>query len=77
VFHCFGKSHLFRYLNEFGFRREHRISVKTLTTAEKEKRVMKPISIIDMLFLLIMRCSGSHLRRTKKWGIQDVEFIKP
>jgi len=77
VFHYLSKSHLFRYLNEFSFRWDHRVPVTTLTTAGKEKTVMKPIPIIDMLFLLIMRCSGSHLRRTKKWGIQDVAFAKP
>jgi hypothetical protein len=25
----------------------------------------------------VMRCSGTHLRRTSSWGLQDVAFAKP
>lgn len=74
VFHYLSENHLRRYLNEFSFRWENRIPVKKLTTAGKEKIVMEPIPIINMILLLIMRCSGAHLRRTKTWGIQDVAF---
>ena len=77
VFHYLSESHLFRYLNEFSFRWEHRVPVVKHTTAGKEKIVMEPIPIINMLLLLIMRCSGAHPRRTKYWGIQDVAFAKP
>lgn len=74
VFHYLSPKHLSRYLNEFGFRWEHRVAEEKKTKSGKKKIRMKPIPIIDMIFLLIMRCSGSHLRRTKCWGIQDIAF---
>ena len=74
VFHYFSNKHLSRYINEFGFRWEHRVPVEKKTKSGKLKTVMRPIPIIDMLFLLIMRFSGFHLRRTKNWGIQDIAF---
>ena len=74
VFHYLSRTHLSRYLNEFSFRWEHRVPEEKLTNSGKVKITMKPIPIIDMLFLLIMRCAGAHLRRTKYWGIQDIAF---
>lgn len=74
VFHYFSKKHLSRYLNEFSFRWEHRVPVEKTTKSGKKKNQMKPIPVMDMLFLLIRRCSGVHLRRTKQWGIRDVAF---
>lgn len=74
VFHYLSRTHLSRYLNEFSFRWEHRVPEEKLTKSGKVKITMKPIPIIDMLFLLIMRCAGAHLRRTKYWGIQDIAF---
>jgi hypothetical protein len=61
-------------LNEFGFRWEHRIAEEKKTKKGEMKIVMKPIPIVDMLLLLIMRFSGFHLRRTKHWGIQNIVF---
>jgi hypothetical protein len=29
------------------------------------------------VFLLIMRCSGTHLHRTSRWGLQDIAFDCP
>ena len=75
VFHYLSTKHLSRYLDEFGFRWEHRVPVEKKTKSGKKKTQMKPIPIIDMIFLLIMRCSGAHLRRTKHWGIQDIAFV--
>jgi len=77
VFHFLSANHLSRYLNEFSFRWENRVPVKKRTKSGKAKTKMEPIPIVNMLLLLIMRCSGSHLRRTKSWGIQDVAFAKP
>jgi transposase-like protein len=74
VFHYLSRTHLSRYLNEFSFRWEHRVPEEKITKSGKVKITMKPIPIIDMLFLLIMRCAGAHLRRTKCWGIQDIAF---
>jgi hypothetical protein len=74
VFHYLSDKHLSRYLNEVGFRWEHRVPVEKRTKSGNVKTEMKPILIIDMLLLLIMRCAGAHLRRTKNWGIQDIAF---
>jgi len=77
VFHFLGANRLSRYLNEFSFRWENRVPVKQRTKFGKAKIEMEPIPIVNMLLLLIMRCSASDLRRTKNWGIQDVAFAKP
>jgi transposase-like protein len=74
VFHYLSPKHLPRYLNEFAFRWEQRVPVEKFTKCGVKKVQMKPIPIVDMLLLLIMRCAGSHLRRTKKWGIKDIVF---
>ena len=77
VFHYMSKKHLQRYLHEFVFRWEHRVSYIKKTKAGKTKRVMRPIPIIDMLILLIMGISGCHLKRTPQWSLNDVAFVKP
>lgn len=66
VFHYFSDKHLSRYLSEFTFRWEHRVPEEKITKSGKKKIQMKSIPIIDMLFLLIIRFSGTHLRRTKR-----------
>jgi hypothetical protein len=38
------------------------------------KTVMRPIPIMDMIIILLMRFSGYCLKRTKSWGIKDVVF---
>jgi len=77
VFHYLSKNHLQRYLHEFSFRWDHRVPEYKRTRTGKTKKVMKPIPIIDMLIFMIMGCSGSHLRRTPKWGFDDVAFNMP
>jgi hypothetical protein len=74
VYHYFSDKHLSRYLHEAGFRWDNRVPVEKKTKSGKVKTKMAPIPIVDMLLLLIMRCFGSHLKRTKSWGIQDVAF---
>ena len=74
VFHYMSAKHLSRYLHEFGFRWENRVADKKRTKSGKDKVVMKPIPLIDMLIILIMRLSGIRLRRTKCWGIEDIAF---
>ena len=74
VFHYISDKHLARYLHEIGFRWENRVADKKRTKTGKYKTVMKPIPIIDMLIILIMRFSGIRLRRTKCWGIEDIAF---
>jgi len=75
VFHYFSDKHLSRYLNEAGFRWDNRVPVEKKTKTGKVKTKMVPIPTMDMILLLIMRCFGSHLKRTKQWGIQDVAFV--
>jgi transposase-like protein len=77
VFHYLSKKHLQRYLHEFGFRWDHRVSEVRKTKSGKTKRVMKPIPVIDMLILLVMGFSGCHLKRTPQWGLSEVAFAKP
>jgi len=77
VFHYLSPKHLSRYLHEFGFRWEARVPVKKLTKSGKKKTIMKPIPIIDMVIILITRFSGTRLRRTKSWGIEDFSFDCP
>ena len=72
VFHYMSGKHLSRYLHEFGFRWENRVADKKRTKSGKNKVVMKPIPLIDMLIFLLMRLSGVRLRRTKCWGIEDI-----
>ena len=72
VFHYMSEKHLSRYLHEIGFRWENRVKDKKRTKTGEYKTVMKPIPIIDMLIILIMRLSGIRLRRTKAWGIEDI-----
>jgi len=72
VFHYISDKHLSRYLHELGFRWENRVADKKRTKPGKYKTVMKPIPVIDMLIILIMRFSGIRLRRTKYWGIEDI-----
>jgi hypothetical protein len=74
VFHFMSAKHLWRYLNEFGFRLENRVADKKRSKSGKNKVVMKPIPIIDMLIIFIMRLSGIRLHRTKCWGIEDITF---
>jgi len=77
VFHYLSSKHLSRYLNEVGFRWDHRIPKEKTTKSDKKKFVIKPIPILDMLIHLIMRCSGIHLRRIKRWDLQDITFDLP
>lgn len=74
VFHFISKKHVSRYFDEIGFRWSHRVPEEKKTKTGKTKIQMKPIPIIDMLFILIMRFSGFHLRRTANWGFQEIAF---
>lgn len=74
VFHYMSSRHLRRYLSEMEFRWENRVAEKKKNRSGKLVTVMKPIPIIDMLVILIMRFSGYCLKRTPSWGIVDVAF---
>ena len=77
VFHYLSRKHLSRYLHEFEFRWDQRVPDAKRNKSGKNKVKMKSIPIVDMLCLLIMRCSGAHLRRTVNWGIEDIAFSSP
>ena len=74
VFHYMSPKHLTRYLSEMEFRWENRVAeTKTKSTGE-QKTVMRPIPIVDMIVILIMRFAGFCLKRTRNWGVVDVSF---
>lgn len=66
--------HLNRYMSEFEFRWNNRVADKTVGKNGHSKTVMRPIPIMDMIIILLMRFSGYCLKRTKSWGIKDVVF---
>jgi hypothetical protein len=74
VFHHMSPKHLRRYLNEFEFRWENRVPVEEVAADGKTKTVMKKIPIMDMIILMIMRCAGYALKRTRSWGLMDIAF---
>lgn len=74
VFHYMSRKHLSRYLSEIEFRWENRIPEQKITKSGKTKVIMKPIPIMDMIAILIMRFSNIFLRRTKAWGIEDLSL---
>jgi uncharacterized FlaG/YvyC family protein len=51
--------HLKRYLKEFEFRWDNRVSVEVVDPDGKTKTVIRKIPVIDLIILLIMRCAGS------------------
>ena len=77
VFHYMSRDHMSRYLNEFAFRWDSREPKIQKTSKGEEKMVMKPMPILEMLKMLILRCSGIQLRRTQQWGIMDLAFASP
>ena len=77
VFHYISRDHMQRYLNEFSFRWDNREPKVIKSRKGEDKVILKPIPIIRMLSMLIMRCSGFQLRRTSHWGIKDVAFETP
>lgn len=74
VFHYMSPKHLSRYLSEMEFRWENRVAETRTKPSGEQKTVMKPIPIVDMIVILIMRFAGFCLKRTKSWGIVDFSF---
>jgi len=69
VFHHMSNKHLKRYLNEIGFRWDHRIPSEKVTKKGRKKTIMIPLPVIDMFRSLLTRASGRQLRRTINGGI--------
>jgi len=69
VFHYMSTEHLSKYLNEIGFRWDHRIPVKKKTKKGATKIKMVPWPVIHMLGSLVSRAIGKQNRRTENGGI--------
>jgi len=69
VFHYMSSEHLSRYLNEIGFRWDHRISEVKITKTGNKRRYMKPMPFMVRLRSLLSRCVGRQVRRTINFGI--------
>lgn len=70
VFHYMSTKHLKRYLNEIGFRWDHRIPKEKVTQNGTKKTVMIPMPVMDKLHSLLTRAFGKQIRRTKDGGIR-------
>ena len=69
VFHFLSKKHLQRYLNEIGFRWDHRTPELKLTRKGDYKIVMKPMPVVRKIRSLLLNSVGRQLRRTGNGGI--------
>ncbi len=69
VFHYMSPMHLQRYLDEIGFRWDHRTPMKKVTKKGKKKTVMVSLPVMELLYLLLQKAVGRQLRRTLKGGI--------
>lgn len=69
IFHYLSKKHLTRYLNEIGFRWDHRIPIEKVTKKGTKKTVMIPIPVMGRLQSLLTRAAGRQLRQTINGGI--------
>jgi hypothetical protein len=72
VFHHMRNKHLSRYLNEIGFRWDHRIPEVKITKNGKKKKYMRPMPFMVRLFSLLSRCSGRQVRRILKCGLTSL-----
>ncbi len=69
VFHYMSSQHLQRYLNEIGFRWDHRIPKKKKTKKGRKKIVMVALPVMELLSSLLSGAVGCQIRRSKKGGI--------
>jgi len=70
VFHRMSTTHLRRYLNEIGFRWDHRLPKEKVTKNGEKKTVMIPMPVMTKLQSLLSRAFGKQIRRTKSGGIR-------
>jgi transposase-like protein len=70
VFHHMSTKHLKRYLNEIGFRWDHRIPKEKTTKKGKKKNVMIPMAPIIKLQSLAANAVGRQILWTKNGGIR-------
>ena len=74
VFHYMSTKHLKRYLNEIGFRWDHRTSVDKVTKKGKRKTIMVPLPVMDMFRSLIVNAIGRQLRWKNNGGISQLQI---
>ena len=70
VFHHMSTQHLKRYLNEIGFRWDHRLPKEKVTKTGAKKTVMVPMPALGKMQSLLARAFGRQIRRTKTGGIR-------
>ena len=68
VFHYMSEGHLPKYLNEIGFRWDHRTLEKKVTKSDRKKNVMIFLPVMDIIKAVLSKVCGRHLRRTKNGG---------
>ena len=76
VFHYMSQKHLQRYLDEIGFRWDHRTPTEKVTKKGKKKTFMVSLPVIELLGSLIDKAIGRQLRRTRKGGIMRPGFAQ-
>lgn len=69
VFHYMSRKHLARYMNEIGFRWDHRIPKKKKTKSGKIKIYWRPMPVMIMLNSLLKNARGRQIRRSKNGGL--------
>jgi hypothetical protein len=72
VFHYISQKHMSRYLEELGFRWDHRTPELKLTRKAKLKIIMVAMPIMDMFKSVISHAAGRQLRRSASGGIRTV-----
>jgi transposase-like protein len=70
VFHYMSQKHLPRYLNEIGFRWDHRMPKEIVIKNRARKIIMVALPVIDTLRSLLTQAVGKQLRRTRAGGIR-------
>jgi len=74
VFHFMSTKHLKRYLDEIGFRWDHRIAKETKTKNGTWKIVMIPMPVMTKLRSLLAHAFGRQIRWNKIGGIRRLSF---
>ena len=74
VFHYMSTKHLKRYLNEIGFRWDHRLPEERKKKDGTKKIVMIPMPVMTKLRSLLKHAFSRQIRQTKKGGIRRLTF---
>jgi len=74
VFHYMSTKHLPHYLDEIGFRWDHRIPKTKVTKNGERKTVMVPLPVMDKLRSLFVNATGRQMLWTKKGGISHLRL---